>query len=376
MSNPYLNVFLVLCGAGLFGCEPLANPSGDAASDRPGVGADSRAPLMDGGSEDATTVDQPQLGLDVPPLEDASQYDALVASHRYELQFATELAAGEEATKCVVIPIGNMTDEFIRRIYVNLGDASHHLIVYRSSTAVLRDQPFACQGFSGIRSLMDFDTPLAIAQMRETTVQMPPRVGMPIDRGSFVRLEFHAVNITAAPVRAMARVLIDTVDQTAALASANLMFWGNVSINLPPNAPSDVDMFQTPLSSVRVFGLTSHTHHFGTRATIHRATATRTPVAQGNIFSNIVDGELLHESRNWSDPPLTLFDPPITFAAGEGLHLNCHYQNTSNQRVTYGESVGNEMCFLWAYYYPAPRGVHICAKGYMANGAVLCWPPA
>lgn len=352
-------------------CTPQASPVNDAG-DAADAAATNDASIADVPVPD----DRPQIGLDVPPPEDASQYDAMVATHRYELQFPTDLTPGQEVTRCVIVPMGNAGAEFVRRIYVNLGAASHHLIMYRSTMRTLRETPFPCEGFSGIRSLQDFDTPLAIAQMTESTIQMPNNVGMPVDANEFVRLEFHAVNVTAAPVRAMARVLIDTVDQTAPLAAANLMFWGNVSINLPPNAPSDVEMFQTPLASVRVFGLTSHTHHLGTRATIHRATATRMAAPQGNIFTNVVDGQLLHESRSWSEPPLTLFDPPITFAQGEGLHLNCHYQNTTNQTVTFGESVNNEMCFLWAYYYPAPRGVHICAKGYTPNGSVVCWPPS
>ncbi len=372
---PFARLATVLAAVIATGCNNGVMPTGDVPD--ASSSSDSSVVAMDTGRDvPSVAEDRPDPGFDVPVPEDASQYDAMVATHRYELQFPSELRAGEEITKCLIVPLGNMGDEFVRRIYVTLGDASHHLIVYKSSTRMLRDQAFDCQGFSGIRSLMDFDTPLAIAQMRETTVQMPNGVGMPIDRGEYVRLEFHAVNATAATVRALGRVIIDTVDQTAPLAAANLMFWGNVSINLPPNAPGDVDIFQNPLPAVRVFGLTSHTHHLGTRATIHRATATRTPSGQGNIFTNIVDGTLLHESRNWSEPPLTLFDPPITFAAGEGLHLNCHYQNTTNQRVTFGESVNNEMCFLWAYYYPAPRGLHICAKGYTPNGSVVCWPPA
>lgn len=315
--------------------------------------------------------------VNTPPPEDASQYDGAVVS-RFPLEMSIDLAPAEEVTRCVVLRLNNMRPEFIRRMTAHLGDASHHLIAYRSNSRVERTTPFECNGFSGIRDISDFDTPLLIAQQTDTTLTMPNNVGMAIDADDYIRLEFHAVNLRATPIRATATLIVDTVDQTVPLAQANLMFWGNTQISLPASSRSTVDFFHTPLGGVRMFGLTSHTHHYGVRSTIHLATGTRTqaPGAPGPTWTNVVDGEMLHESRNWSDPPLTLFNTPRTFAAGQGLHLRCEYNNTSNRRVTYGESVDQEMCFLWAYYYPAPRGTHICAIGFRSDQTVLCFPPS
>jgi hypothetical protein len=352
--------------AGCFALCALAACGGARASADAAMDASAEASVDAG-----TDRDMP------PPPEDAGQYDG-GRTHRHEVSISVELQPGQEVTRCTVLRLGNTGAEFVRRVYANLGDASHHLIFYKSAIRTEQTTPRDCNGFSGIRSLDSLDPPILIAQQRETTLQMPTNVGLPIDPDEYVRMEFHAVNLGRTPMTATARVLVDTVDQTVPLAHANLMFWGNTRISIPPMATHTVDFFHTPLPNARIFGLTSHTHHFGTRATIHVATGTRmtTPGSPSVLWSNVTDGELLHESRNWSDPPLTIFDPPRMLAPGQGLHLRCEYRNTSSRTVRFGESVDEEMCFLWAYYYPAPRGLQLCAIGATSDNGVACFPPS
>jgi Copper type II ascorbate-dependent monooxygenase, C-terminal domain len=62
----------------------------------------------------------------------------------------------------------------------------------------------------------------------------------------------------------------------------------------------------------------------------------------------------LHESRDWSEPPLTFFDPPLRFDGSDGLRLTCRYRNETDQAVHFGVEAQDEMCFMWLYYYDAP----------------------
>jgi len=89
-----------------------------------------------------------------------------------------------------------------------------------------------------------------------------------------------------------------------------------------------------------IFALTSHTHHLGVRSTIERVPSANAPATTP-----------IHESTNWDEPPLTTFDPPLTFSGSDGLRLICNYENTTSQTVTFGTPVDSEMCFMWVYYF-------------------------
>ena len=96
-----------------------------------------------------------------------------------------------------------------------------------------------------------------------------------------------------------------------------------------------------PASGTRhVFALTSHTHKLGVLSTIERVAAATSPATTP-----------IHESQDWSEPPLTQFTPPLTFTGSDGLRLKCNYDNTTNQHVGFGTGVDQEMCFMWVYYY-------------------------
>jgi hypothetical protein len=80
----------------------------------------------------------------------------------------------------------------------------------------------------------------------------------------------------------------------------------------------------------------------------------------------------------WSEPETTVHAPEFAVPAGfqAGFDITCSYHNTSNQRVTFGESANDEMCFFWAYYYPS-RGSHVCVHtNYRGLDVDVCCPEA
>jgi hypothetical protein len=46
-------------------------------------------------------------------------------------------------------------------------------------------------------------------------------------------------------------------------------------------------------------------------------------------------------------------DPPVVVEKDDVITTTCHYENTTSQTVTFGESTTDEMCFNFALYYPA-----------------------
>ena len=68
------------------------------------------------------------------------------------------------------------------------------------------------------------------------------------------------------------------------------------------------------------------------------------------------------DEKDWSNPALKMFDPPIAFDGTNGLSYQCSWQNGTDQAVQFGESALNEMCFVGAYYYPS-QGFDLCIDG-------------
>jgi hypothetical protein len=116
-------------------------------------------------------------------------------------------------------------------------------------------------------------------------------------------------------------------------------FYNGRAVNL--QGPStDVD-----LTKLNIFAFTSHEHHRGTDVKIWRSTSVDTSSA-----------EMIYDNTSWNNPPLKVLpdDQLLKFGAGEGFAWQCSYDTSADtSQVCFGESANDEMCFIWAYYYPS-----------------------
>ena len=100
------------------------------------------------------------------------------------------------------------------------------------------------------------------------------------------------------------------------------------------------------LTKLNIFAFTSHEHHRGTDVKIWRATS-----------HDVSSAEMIYDNTSWNNPPLKVLpdDQLLHFGANEGFAWQCSYDSSADtSQVCFGESaVTNEMCFIWAYYYPS-----------------------
>jgi hypothetical protein len=183
--------------------------------------------------------------------------------------------------------------------------------------------------------------PLYIAQKPSTVLNFPTGIAYTMPANQMLRVELHFVNTTAAPLPVTGTVHLGEAKEGTITEHANLMFYGNVGIILPPQSQATVGpSFHAIAAGRKIFGLTGHQHKLGTSVTIELSP---------DAFTS---GKELYKNIVWDEPPLTIFNPPITPPAGQGLRYTCTYDNTTSTIVTFGENADQEMCFLWAYYYP------------------------
>lgn len=260
---------------------------------------------------------------------------------------------GGDETVCIHRRLDNPTEAWVRTLRGRLVDGSHHMIIYLSDETVENTEPVPCGGFSGL--IDGDDTPVFIAQQKLEEVFLPidkddgRPVAYRIEPNQMLRMELHWFNTTPEPTEVTGVVEFETIPIDTDVWEAQFGFWGTLDIDIPARSELQTPvMFQEGMSETKVFAATTHQHQFGTEMNIWYADST-----------DVTDDNLIVHSENWEEPPLEFFDPPLLFDGTNGLAYQCTWNNTSGKEVSFGEGFNDEMCFLWAYYYPS-KGFDLC----------------
>jgi hypothetical protein len=266
-----------------------------------------------------------------------------------------DVGGGIETTQCILVKLPTTTDQDVVAIETTLAPGSHHLIAYRSSATTENLTPTPCSSFAGV---LKGEAPIFIADSMSSKLQLPSGVSYHFPAGQMIRLEAHYINATQTAIKGAGTVTF-TPGPAMTYQPADIMMCGSVkslSCMFGPGLMPGKKLLALPvgtydggglvdLTKLKVFGVTSHQHHRGTDVKIWKATASDPTATQ------------IYDNPDWSNPPLTVYDDAhlLTFAPGEGLSWQCSYDtSTDTAPVCFGESaVTDEMCFIWAYYYPS-----------------------
>ncbi len=285
----------------------------------------------------------------------------------FEITFGPiTVPAGTENTQCVVKQLGNPDAVHIGQIHNQLGNSSHHMIVYRVADTTEQTTPFDCQPF---RDTLDPSkgSPLMITQKKDEVLTLPDGVAYSLDANQMVRLEMHYINATTSDVTLMSSSTFFPIDDSKFKYEADFLFVGDPDITLPPGAVKSLGPIFYPLDPVyadaQFFAITGHEHQFGTNVVVSTATSATDP---GTSVYNVPNWK-------WSEPATQFQDPPFTIPSGGGFKFTCSWNNTSANTVQFGESANDEMCFFWAYYYPS-HGARVCVHTDQYGGHDLCCP--
>lgn len=244
------------------------------------------------------------------------------------------LQPGDEENVCTSIELENATPMMVKAVRSNLTAGSHHLIALRTTGPEASD---GCGTFAFANGV------LTIAEKQGITeVNFPEGTGVRFEARQWIALEMHYVNYTDGPLEVLGTLEFEMVPLTETLEEVQFDFDGNLEFSLPANQERNVTYTYTPRQQgARIFAVTSHTHSLGLESTIHRLRRGQTPS----------EANLVHRSLDWSEPPLTLLDPPLVLESGEYLLLTCRFFNHTDQPVHFGQRFEDEMCFMWAHWY-------------------------
>jgi hypothetical protein len=275
--------------------------------------------------------------------------------------------AGIEKTQCVVVRLGNSNKVHIGQIHNVLGDASHHMIVYRTNDTVEQPTPFDCEPFVDTLDPTK-GAPLMITQKKDELLDLPAGVAYTLEPNQMLRIEMHYINASAGPLKLSATTTMITSHTFH--DEANFLFIGNPDIKIAASStfslgPTFFKLDQDTFGGAKFFAITGHEHHYGTNVTV------QTAASAGDAGNMVYDVP----GWNWAEPTTVFHDPPFEIPDGGGFKFTCDWNNTSANSVRFGESANNEMCFFWAYYYPS-KGAYVCVHTAQQGGHDFCCPGA
>ena len=289
------------------------------------------------------------------------------AGTTYALSFGPlTVQPGEEHTKCMVTRLGNTKALHVGAIHNVLSPGSHHMIVYRSNETVEQTTPFDCKPFTDTLDPSKGST-LVVTQKHDDLLTLPDGVAFALEPNQMVRLEMHYINAGSAPLDVSAKATFVTMDEARFKDEADFLFIGDPDITLAPHTKGTVGPIFFALPSaydgVKFFAITGHEHQFGTNVSVAVAATSADP---GTPVYDVPGWQ-------WNEPKTVVQDKPFTIPSGGGFRFSCDWNNTSDNTVKFGESANDEMCFFWAYYYPA-QGSRVCMHTDRQGGVDVCCP--
>jgi hypothetical protein len=274
-----------------------------------------------------------------------------------------QIGSGVEIVKCAVVKVPFDVDTDVVRIHTDLAPGSHHLILYRS-VETQEQPPYDCTSFAGV---FNGEAPVFIAESADSDMQLPTGVAYHFTAGQMVRLEAHYINTTQATLNAQGTVYLVAGATGMTYQPADMMMCGSVgslACQLGGGVHAGDSNYTLPvgfydgtavnlrgpamnvdLTKLKIFAFTSHEHHHGKNVTIWKSTGHDVAMAQ-KLYSN----------DSWDNPPLKVLpdDQLLTFATNEGFAWQCSYDaSDTTTDLCFGESANDEMCFIWAYYFPS-----------------------
>jgi hypothetical protein len=285
---------------------------------------------------------------------------------------------GEENTQCIWLNLSNTAPIKVHQVHNILSNNTHHLIVYKDDMDTTEQTtPVNCQPFSGALNSTGKIEPIVITQKKDDELTLPDTVAYTLAAGQMIKLEMHYINTTETASPANAMVNFFAADPSTIQNEAGVLFNGSLDIDIGSNQTAMLHEFiQLPsymdLSKSNIFAITGHEHHLGTGVTVNVG-----PGSAGPLTSIYNPQPFL-----WAEPATATFNTPFSVPYGGGFDLTCTWDNTTSSAVKFGESANDEMCFFWAYYYPAltmvnnvpTSGSEVCLHTTQYGGINACCP--
>ena len=259
---------------------------------------------------------------------------------------------GKEETGCHYFKLPSDVDFDVNRFQIAVSGGSHHIHLYRAYDSTL-DLP---DGFEVCNHAVDFDMwELVVAtQLRHSDWELPAGVGYHFHAGEQLLMQTHFVNVGSLETvgEGQAVMNLNAAEPGSVTQYAGAIFGQDKDVDVPPHSTPTAAAECVFPNAINLMAETGH-YHFRGR---HFKTF---------LWDDGQRGEQIYDYVGYNDPPFTLHDPAIPFAAGQGIQWECYWENNTDNEYKFGPFTDtNEHCNWFAFYYPTSSQVEAmtCVK--------------
>jgi hypothetical protein len=248
-----------------------------------------------------------------------------------------EIEAGTEREIFYTMKIPGDEDLFVNKIEIFYPEGSHHFIVYEVLNPARAQEGMRDLNPNEPFLLGIFERRFVIGtQTAETLYQFPEGIAIQFPADGFYDMNAHFVNLSGVEtLKGEVYVNLYTLPKARVEKIAKPLFHVNLDLFIPPGETRTTRKTWIADTPINIFLLSSHMHRHGDNFRIFR-----------------LDGELLHESFAYNEPPTSLFNPPLFIKPNDGLRYECtHTNDDKNHPIEFGLTSEDEMCIMFGYYY-------------------------
>ena len=259
---------------------------------------------------------------------------------------AFTLAPGEEVEKCVTSKAPALTGGMVQRIELAARPGLHHAVVYKVNQD-LDPEEVDCFGVPD-NAMEGFAIPeplfASTSQVTEESLDFPEDVGVAFEAGQQIIFNFHYINVTPEPIEAEIFINLHYADEDQEIEEARFYAFGNMGgINIPAGHRQRLTSTCAFPSDMNVFSATPHMHRLGTGMDV--------ALNQGGEVVPVLSEE------GWEGAGSAYLTPPASVTADDTITFTCEWENPTDTGVSFGQTYGDEMCFVFGFVYPAPAPV-------------------
>ncbi|MBK8936333.1 MAG: hypothetical protein IPM79_01430 [Polyangiaceae bacterium] len=253
-----------------------------------------------------------------------------------------ELEAGTEGYLCDYVTLDR--DVRISALRPVSAEGTHHVVVGIADSYAAEDGVVPCDA-TELGDSMVF-----AAGIGTEGLELPAGTAFELTKGTRLVMNLHVFNPGSEVLAGTSGVEILEAAPDGDEHLLESIFAGPIDFSIPAGGELTHGGDCTFKRERTVIGLAPHMHALGTHMRVHVVRADGTE-------------QLVHDAPyTLDDQQYSLFEDPLTVAAGERVRVTCSWENPTDDAIRFGPDATDEMCFAALLRYPATDADPLCIQ--------------